>query len=118
MHQLIPTANELTPPLTATSAPTPPQSGHSRIADIPENFADTFSAGDKALLISGNEGLGDSRAAPHRTMLDAAGPAGVALLAYTSTPGTMTATPPPAHTTTPAGDGDTCRVQAWLSSPR
>ncbi|MFE9097927.1 SDR family oxidoreductase [Streptomyces sp. NPDC007264] len=63
------------------------------IADYnaPETFDGLFSAGDKVLLISSSE-VGRDRVAQHRAVLDAAGAAGVALLAYTSGPGSLTAT--------------------------
>ena len=44
----------------------------------------------KVLLISGSE-VGDARVAQHRTVIEAAKTAGVALLAYTSAPGSLTA---------------------------
>ena len=56
----------------------------------PETFDDVLSAGDKVLLISGSE-VGNDRVAQHRVVLDAAKAAGVALLAYTSAPGSLTA---------------------------
>jgi len=56
----------------------------------PETFDDILSAGDKVLLISGSE-VGNDRVAQHRVVLDAAKAAGVALLAYTSAPGGLTA---------------------------
>ncbi|MER7725570.1 SDR family oxidoreductase [Streptomyces sp. NPDC096323] len=54
-----------------------------RIADYsrPETLADAFRAGDRALLVSGNE-VG-SRVAQHTAVIDAAKAAGVAQLAYT-----------------------------------
>ncbi|MGQ4382577.1 SDR family oxidoreductase [Streptomyces sp. SAS_270] len=58
--------------------------------DAPETFADVLSAGDKVLLISGSE-VGKDRVAQHKVVLDAAKAAGVALLAYTSAPGSLTA---------------------------
>ncbi|CAM5669976.1 SDR family oxidoreductase [Streptomyces fumanus] len=58
--------------------------------NAPETFDGLFSAGDKALLISGNEVTKD-RPAQHRTVIDAAAAAGVALLAYTSAPSGLTA---------------------------
>jgi NAD(P)H dehydrogenase (quinone) len=54
----------------------------------PESLAGAFAAGDRVLLISGNE-LG-SRVPQHRAVIDAAKAAGVALLAYTSILGTAT----------------------------
>ncbi|MFI7500570.1 SDR family oxidoreductase [Streptomyces sp. NPDC049687] len=62
------------------------------IADYntPETFDGLFAAGDKVLLISGNE-FDKGRPAQHQVVIDAAKAAGVALLAYTSAPGTLTA---------------------------
>jgi NAD(P)H dehydrogenase (quinone) len=62
------------------------------IADYnaPETFDGVFSAGDKVLLISGNE-FDKGRVAQHKVVLDAAKAAGVALLAYTSAPGSLSA---------------------------
>jgi NAD(P)H dehydrogenase (quinone) len=56
----------------------------------PETFDGVFSAGDKVLLISGNE-FDKGRPQQHRVVIDAAKAAGAALLAYTSAPGTLTA---------------------------
>ncbi|WP_432134284.1 MULTISPECIES: SDR family oxidoreductase [unclassified Streptomyces] len=56
----------------------------------PETFDGVFAAGDRVLLISGSE-IGNDRAGQHRAVIDAAKAAGVALLAYTSAPGTLTA---------------------------
>jgi len=58
------------------------------IADynVPESFEGVFTAGDKVLLISSSEMTAD-RVAQHRVVIDAAGSAGVALLAYTSAAG-------------------------------
>lgn len=56
----------------------------------PETFGDVFAAGDKVLLISGSE-IGNDRPGQHQVVIDAAKAAGVALLAYTSAPGTLTA---------------------------
>ncbi|GHH19902.1 SDR family oxidoreductase [Streptomyces lanatus] len=56
----------------------------------PETFAGLFAAGDKVLLISGSE-VGNDRVGQHKAVIDAAKAAGVALLAYTSAPGTLTA---------------------------
>ncbi|MFE6200214.1 SDR family oxidoreductase [Streptomyces sp. NPDC057838] len=56
----------------------------------PASFDGLFSAGDKVLLISGNE-FDKGRVQQHKVVIDAAGAAGVALLAYTSAPGTLTA---------------------------
>ncbi|MEU2062108.1 NAD(P)H-binding protein [Streptomyces sp. NPDC013455] len=62
------------------------------IADYnaPETFEGLFTAGDKVLLISGNE-FDKGRVRQHQAVIDAAAAAGVALLAYTSAPGTLTA---------------------------
>ncbi|WP_406373948.1 SDR family oxidoreductase [Streptomyces sp. NBC_00647] len=56
----------------------------------PETFDGLFSAGDKVLLISGNE-FGKGRVQQHGVVIDAAKAAGVSLLAYTSAPGNLTA---------------------------
>ncbi|UUU31571.1 SDR family oxidoreductase [Streptomyces sp. CA-210063] len=56
----------------------------------PETFDSLFAAGDKVLLISGSE-IGSDRVGQHRVVIDAAKAAGVALLAYTSAPGSLTA---------------------------
>ncbi|MFI8217928.1 NAD(P)H-binding protein [Streptomyces sp. NPDC085932] len=58
--------------------------------NAPASFDGLFSAGDKVLLISGNE-FDKGRVQQHKVVIDAAGAAGVALLAYTSAPGTLTA---------------------------
>ncbi|MDN0193660.1 SDR family oxidoreductase [Streptomyces sp. S.PNR 29] len=58
--------------------------------NAPASFDTLFSAGDKVLLISGNE-FDKGRVQQHKVVLDAAKAAGVALLAYTSAPGTLTA---------------------------
>ncbi|MEU6011160.1 SDR family oxidoreductase [Streptomyces sp. NPDC047453] len=58
--------------------------------NAPETFDGLFSAGDKVLLISGNE-FDKGRVRQHRVVIDAARAAGVALLAYTSAPGTLKA---------------------------
>jgi len=58
--------------------------------NAPETFDGLFAAGDKVLLISGSE-VGSDRVRQHRTVIEAAMAAGVALLAYTSAPGTLTA---------------------------
>ncbi|GAA1643438.1 NAD(P)H-binding protein [Catellatospora bangladeshensis] len=58
--------------------------------DVPETFAGLFGPGDRVLLVSGSE-LGKDRVAQHRAVIDAAAVAGVALLAYTSAPGSLTA---------------------------
>ncbi|MFD3838214.1 SDR family oxidoreductase [Streptomyces sp. NPDC058642] len=62
------------------------------IADYnaPETFGSVFGAGDKVLLISGNE-FDKGRVSQHKVVIDAAKAAGVALLAYTSAPGSLTA---------------------------
>jgi len=54
-----------------------------RVADYdePESLRAAFAAGDRVLLVSGSE-VG-KRVAQHRALVDAAGAAGVALLAYT-----------------------------------
>ena len=56
----------------------------------PETFDNVFSAGDKVLLISGSE-IGNDRVGQHKAVLEAAKAAGVARLAYTSAPGSLTA---------------------------
>ena len=58
--------------------------------NTPETFDGLFSAGDKVLLISGNE-FDKGRPQQHQVVIDAAKAAGVALLAYTSAPGSLTA---------------------------
>ncbi|MEV6198243.1 SDR family oxidoreductase [Streptomyces sp. NPDC051920] len=58
--------------------------------NTPETFDGLFAAGDKVLLISGNE-FDKGRVAQHRVVIDAARAAGVSLLAYTSAPGSLTA---------------------------
>ncbi|MBO7938994.1 SDR family oxidoreductase [Streptomyces sp. S9] len=58
--------------------------------NTPETFDGLFAAGDKVLLISGNE-FDKGRPGQHQVVIDAAKAAGVALLAYTSAPGTLTA---------------------------
>ncbi|MFJ1650490.1 SDR family oxidoreductase [Streptomyces sp. NPDC088337] len=58
--------------------------------NAPETFEGLFSAGDKVLLISGNE-FDKGRVRQHRVVIDAARAAGVALLAYTSAPGSLKA---------------------------
>ncbi|MER5372393.1 SDR family oxidoreductase [Streptomyces sp. NPDC002553] len=62
------------------------------IADYntPETFDGLFAAGDRVLLISGNE-FDKGRPQQHQVVIDAAKAAGVALLAYTSAPGSLTA---------------------------
>ncbi|KUO21035.1 SDR family oxidoreductase [Streptomyces dysideae] len=56
----------------------------------PESFDGLFAAGDKVLLISGSE-IGNDRVGQHTAVIDAAKAAGVALLAYTSAPGSLSA---------------------------
>ncbi|GAA3912733.1 SDR family oxidoreductase [Streptomyces lacrimifluminis] len=56
----------------------------------PETFDGVIAAGDKVLLISGNE-FDKGRVGQHKVVLDAAKAAGAALLAYTSAPGTLKA---------------------------
>lgn len=58
--------------------------------NAPETFDVAFTAGDKVLLISGNE-FDKGRVGQHKVVIEAAKAAGVALLAYTSAPGTLTA---------------------------
>ncbi|MEU5318703.1 SDR family oxidoreductase [Streptomyces sp. NPDC021056] len=58
--------------------------------NAPETFGTLFAAGDKVLLISGNE-FDKGRVNQHKVVIDAAKAAGVALLAYTSAPGSLTA---------------------------
>lgn len=58
--------------------------------NAPETFDGLFRAGDRVLLISGNE-FDKGRVRQHQVVIDAAGAAGVALLAYTSAPGSLTA---------------------------
>ncbi|MEU0442253.1 SDR family oxidoreductase [Streptomyces sp. NPDC006186] len=58
--------------------------------NAPDTFDGLFAAGDKVLLISGNE-FDKGRPQQHRVVIDAAKAAGVALLAYTSAPGSLTA---------------------------
>ncbi|WP_416977575.1 SDR family oxidoreductase [Streptomyces sp. T028] len=58
--------------------------------NTPETFDGLFGAGDKVLLISGNE-FDKGRPAQHQVVIDRAKDAGVALLAYTSAPGTLSA---------------------------
>jgi len=62
------------------------------IADYnsPETFDGLFAAGDKVLLISSSE-VEQGRVGQHKIVIDAAKAAGVALLAYTSAPGALTA---------------------------
>jgi NAD(P)H dehydrogenase (quinone) len=58
--------------------------------NAPETFDGLFSAGDKVLLISGNE-FAKGRVQQHKVVIEAARAAGVALLAYTSAPASLTA---------------------------
>jgi NAD(P)H dehydrogenase (quinone) len=58
--------------------------------NAPASFDGLFAAGDKVLLISGNE-FDKGRVQQHKVVIDAAKAAGVALLAYTSAPGSLTA---------------------------
>jgi NAD(P)H dehydrogenase (quinone) len=58
--------------------------------NAPETFDGVFAAGDKVLLVSGNE-FDKGRVQQHQVVIDAAKAAGVALLAYTSAPGSLTA---------------------------
>ncbi|MFD5793171.1 SDR family oxidoreductase [Streptomyces diastatochromogenes] len=58
--------------------------------NAPETFDGLFAAGDKVLLISGNE-FDKGRVQQHQVVIDAAKAAGVALLAYTSAPGSLKA---------------------------
>ncbi|WP_037863488.1 SDR family oxidoreductase [Streptomyces sp. NRRL S-340] len=58
--------------------------------NAPESFDGLFAAGDKVLLVSGNE-FDKGRVQQHRVVIDAAKAAGAALLAYTSAPGTLKA---------------------------
>ncbi|MET9128655.1 NAD(P)H-binding protein [Streptomyces antibioticus] len=58
--------------------------------NTPETFDGLFAAGDKVLLISGNE-FDKGRPGQHQVVIDAAKAAGAALLAYTSAPGPLTA---------------------------
>ncbi|MDH6217652.1 SDR family oxidoreductase [Streptomyces pseudovenezuelae] len=58
--------------------------------NAPETFDDLFAAGDKVLLISGSE-FDKGRVQQHTVVIEAAKAAGVALLAYTSAPNSLTA---------------------------
>ncbi|MFF9274985.1 NAD(P)H-binding protein [Streptomyces griseosporeus] len=58
--------------------------------NAPETFDGLFAAGDKVLLISGNE-FDKGRPQQHKVVIDAAKAADVALLAYTSAPGSLSA---------------------------
>lgn len=64
--------------------------------NAPETFAGLFAAGDKVLLISSSE-MARDRVAQHKVVIEAARAAGVALLAYTSAPGTLKARLADAH---------------------
>ncbi|MEW2450751.1 SDR family oxidoreductase [Streptomyces parvulus] len=59
--------------------------------NAPETFDGLFAAGDRVLLISGNE-FDKGRVQQHTVVIDAAKRAGVALLAYTSAPSSLKAT--------------------------
>ncbi|MCC8335884.1 SDR family oxidoreductase [Streptomyces sp. R1] len=58
--------------------------------NAPETFDGLFTAGDRVLLISGNE-FDKGRVRQHTVVIDAAKKAGVALLAYTSAPESLKA---------------------------
>ncbi|MFJ7772498.1 SDR family oxidoreductase [Streptomyces sp. NPDC097107] len=58
--------------------------------NAPETFDGLFATGDRVLLISGNE-FDKGRVQQHTVVIDAAEKAGVALLAYTSAPSSLTA---------------------------
>ena len=58
--------------------------------NAPETYDTVFAAGDKVLLISGNE-FEKGRVGQHKVGIEAAKAAGVALLAYTSAPGPLAA---------------------------
>ncbi|OSC70217.1 NAD(P)-dependent oxidoreductase [Streptomyces sp. 4F] len=58
--------------------------------NAPETFDGLFAAGDRVLLVSGNE-FDKGRVGQHTVVIDAAKKAGVALLAYTSAPSSLTA---------------------------
>ncbi|WP_405732892.1 SDR family oxidoreductase [Streptomyces sp. NBC_00028] len=58
--------------------------------NTPETFDSVFAEGDKVLLISGSE-VGNDRPGQHTVVINAAKAAGVALLAYTSAPGSLSA---------------------------
>ncbi|MFH8339005.1 SDR family oxidoreductase [Streptomyces sp. AM6-12] len=59
--------------------------------NAPETFDGLFAAGDKVLLISGNE-FDNDRVRQHTVVIEAAKAADVALLAYTSAPSSLKAT--------------------------
>jgi NAD(P)H dehydrogenase (quinone) len=82
----------------------------------PETFDGLFAAGDKVLLISGSE-VDKNRPAQHQVVIDAAKAAGVALLAYTSAPGALSArwpttTAPPRRHCSPPGCPTPCCATA------
>ncbi|MBZ6131395.1 SDR family oxidoreductase [Streptomyces olivaceus] len=58
--------------------------------NAPETFDGLFAAGDRVLLISGNE-FDKGRVQQHTVVIEAAGKAGVTLLAYTSAPESLKA---------------------------
>ena len=58
--------------------------------NAPETFDGLFAAGDKVLLVSGNE-FDKGRVQQHQVVIDSAKAAGVALLAYTSAPASLKA---------------------------
>ncbi|WP_369177478.1 SDR family oxidoreductase [Streptomyces mutabilis] len=58
--------------------------------NAPETFDGLFAAGDRVLLVSGNE-FDKGRVGQHTVVIAAAKKAGVALLAYTSAPSSLTA---------------------------
>jgi NAD(P)H dehydrogenase (quinone) len=58
--------------------------------NAPQTFDNLFAAGDRVLLISGNE-FDKGRVQQHRVVIDAAKAAGAALLAYTSAPSSLKA---------------------------
>ncbi|MFF0461246.1 NAD(P)H-binding protein [Streptomyces mexicanus] len=58
--------------------------------NAPQTFDGLFAAGDRVLLISGNE-FDKGRVQQHRVVIDAAKAAGAALLAYTSAPSSLKA---------------------------
>lgn len=74
------------------AAPLAAQGVTLHVADYnaPATLEGLFSAGDRVLLISGSE-VDKDRVAQHRAVIEAAGAAGVALFAYTSAPGGLTA---------------------------
>jgi NAD(P)H dehydrogenase (quinone) len=64
--------------------------------NAPGTFVGLFAPGDKVLLISSSE-MDRDRVAQHQVVIEAAAAAGVALLAYTSAPGTLKAGLADAH---------------------